>query len=179
MTVFTNPIDAAAKEAADYIRAVLDLLADRDPLNVLAATPEEIAQRVTDLSDEDLRRPEAPGKWSVIEIVQHLADSELVWSYRLRCVIAEADAPLTGYDQDRWAQALRYLDASLQQALEQFWVLRSINLRLLDCLTAEQLQHAGVHSERGEETVEHMVKLYAGHDLVHLAQLDRVLSLLD
>lgn len=176
MTIFTNRIDTAADEAEGYIAAVLELLGDRDPVEVLEALPAAIDQRASDLSAEELRQPEEPGKWSAIEVVQHLADSELVWAYRLRSVVAEDGAPLTGYDQDGWAKALRYREVAVADALDQLRTLRAVNLRLLRSLTPEERQHSGVHSERGPETVEYMIRLYAGHDLVHLAQLDRVLE---
>lgn len=176
MTIFTNRIDAAADEAEAYVDAVLSLLGDRDPLEVLEALPDAIDRRVGDLTDEELRRPELPGKWSPIEILQHLADSDLVWAYRLRKVIARDGAELTGYDQDGWAMALDYRDVALRDALDQLRVMRAANLRLLRSLSPEQRQHSGIHSERGAESIEHMIQLYAGHDLVHLAQLDRVLS---
>jgi hypothetical protein len=106
--------------------------------------------------------------------MQHLADSELVWGYRLRMVLSHDRPPLTGYDQDLWADRLGYRDADAQEALNCFGVLRRVNLRLLDRATAADLQRVGVHAERGEERLDHMVRLYAGHDLLHLRQVDRI-----
>lgn len=176
MSIFTNRFDAATAEADAYTVAVLERLGDQDPLEVLAALPACLEEKVEGLSEQQLRQPEKPGKWSIIEIVQHLADSELVWAYRLRSVIALDGAPISGYDQDAWASALRYRDVALETALTQVREIRTANLTLLRSLTPDELQHNGVHSERGPESVEHMIRLYAGHDLVHLAQLDRVRS---
>ena len=107
-------------------------------------------------------------------MVQHLADSELVWGYRLRMVLAQDRPPITGYDQDLWAQRLDYAHADVGQAIADFQTLRTANLRLIDRATAADLQRVGVHAERGEESVEHMIRLYAGHDLLHLRQLERI-----
>ncbi len=126
------------------------------------------------LTGEELRRPEAPGKWSILEVIHHLADSELVWAYRLRLVLAEKQPEITGYDQDRWASQLKYREANLQDVLELLGILRKTNLRLISSLSDEELQRAGTHNERGEETVEHMIRLYAGHDLVHSNQISRI-----
>jgi len=176
MTIFTNLIDGAAEEADAYIKAVLELVGDQDPMEILAALPGALEERIANLTDEELRRPEAQGKWSVIEIVQHLADSDLVWAYRLRTVVAQDGVELTGYDQDAWARSLRYREANATAALAQFQAIRAANLQLLRSLTPSEMKHAGTHSERGTETIEHMVRLYAGHDLAHLRQLDRVLG---
>jgi hypothetical protein len=108
------------------------------------------------------------------QVVRHLADSEIVWGWRLRQVLAQDRPPLTGYDQDAWAERLRYADADIDEALEEFAVLRRGHLRLLTRATADDLRRVGVHSERGEESVGHMLRMYAGHDLLHLRQLARI-----
>lgn len=107
-------------------------------------------------------------------VLQHLADSELVWGYRLRMVLAHDRPQITGYDQDLWAARLEYDDADPDQALKDFAALREANLRLLARASADDLKRVGVHAERGEESVAHMIRLYAGHDLLHLAQLARI-----
>lgn len=89
-------------------------------------------------------------------------------------VLAHDRPQLTGYDQDRWAERLRYDQADAAQAVQEFGVLRSANLRLLEGAPAEDLRRVGVHSERGEESVAHMIRLYAGHDLLHLRQIERI-----
>ena len=110
----------------------------------------------------------------MLEVIHHMADSELVWAYRLRMVVAEKQPQITGYDQDRWASQLKYHKANLEDVLELLGILRKTNLRLINSLSDEELQRAGVHSERGEETIRHMIRLYAGHDLVHLNQIARI-----
>ena len=174
MSVFTNPASRSAEQAAAYTAAVLDLLGTKDPMEVLQATASTLERIRDGLSTEQVTQPEAPGKWSVRHVLQHLADSELVWSYRLRMVLAHDRPQLTGYDQDKWAERLRYEEADADQAQQDFSALRRANLRLLARASGEELKRVGVHAERGEESVEHMIRLYAGHDLLHLQQLARI-----
>jgi uncharacterized damage-inducible protein DinB len=174
MSIFTNAASTSIEGARAYIAAVLGLLGDSDPLDVLRATPAILAGSVEALTDRQVGQPEAPGKWSVRDVLQHLADSELVWGYRLRMVLAEDRPPLTGYDQDRWADRLRYDQATASDAQREFALLRRANLRLLGNATPDDLARVGVHAERGEESVAHMMRLYAGHDLLHLRQIDRI-----
>lgn len=174
MSVFTNPIAAAKDEAKAYIAAVLDLLGERDPIEVLAGTPDALRQALADRSDDEIRRPERDGKWSAIEVVQHLADSDLVWAYRMHQVAAEDRPRLTGFDQDLWARQLAYAAVDAEHALAQFEAMRSINLLFLARLPEDAFTRVGVHSERGDESLDHMIRLYAGHDLVHLRQIERV-----
>lgn len=174
MSIFSNPADAAKEAAEAYVNAVLGLLGDQEPLSTLDATVEEIVNSINGLSSEQIACPEASGKWSILEVIQHLADSELVWAYRLRMVLAENKPTLTGYDQDNWAKRLHYRQAKIDEALEQLQILRKANLRLLHSLSPAEMQRVGVHNERGEESVAYMIRLYAGHDLVHLRQISRI-----
>lgn len=176
MSQFTNRADPAADAGADYTQAVLDLLGDQDPFTVLSSLLKEIEIRISGLTPKHLKRQEARGKWSIAQVIKHLADSELVWAYRLRLVVAQDRPELTGYDQDLWATRLHYQETDVRDAIEQLRVLRKVNLTLLRSLSASELRKAGVHKERGEETVSHMIRLYAGHDLVHLNQISRIRS---
>jgi hypothetical protein len=174
MSVFTNPAGRAAEDAAAYVQAVLELLGDRDPLSVLRATLSDLPNAVAGLSPKELRQPERNGKWSIAQVLQHLADCEVVWAWRMRLILAQDRPPLTGFDQDRWADRLHYDEEEPADALDVFNVLRRANLRLLERATAADLQRVGVHVERGEESVDHLRRLYAGHDLLHLRQIERI-----
>ena len=176
MSVYSNLAAGAAEDAAAYISAVLELLGDRDPVAVLSSTAAVCRDLVEPLEPERLATPEADGKWSAAGVLQHLADSEIVWGYRLRRILAEERPTLTGFDQDLWADRLGYAQASAADALALFSVLRRANLALVSRASPEDLKRIAVHSERGEESVEHMIRLYAGHDLVHRRQLARVIA---
>jgi hypothetical protein len=174
MSIFTNPSSSTPEQIARYVDGLLDLLGDQDPVAVLRRGPAAVAAFLDTVPAALVSVAEAPGKWSMREVVQHLADSELVGGFRLRLVLAQDRPPLTGYDQDLWADRLRYRDVDVRDALEQFTVLRKANLRLWEGLRAEDLPRVGLHSERGEESLEHLRRLYAAHDLLHLRQLDRI-----
>lgn len=174
MSVFSNRYSDARNEAGAYTRAVLGLVGDRDPLQVLETTPVVVANILAGLDPESLTRREAPDKWSMVHVVRHLADSELVWGYRLRRIAAEDQPPIQGYDQDRWADGLKYQDADIGESLEELRVLRRGHVRLIRSLTPAERKRIGVHTERGQESIEHMIPLYAGHDLLHLNQLARI-----
>ena len=173
---FSNPAGSAAASAGAYVRALLDLLGDRDPLEVLAELDGWLDRRLAGVPEAALRRPEAPGKWSAADVVQHLADSELVLGFRMRMILTEDRPPLQGYDQDKWATTFRYADLPPADARAQLRVLRAANLRILRRLGPAELERVGMHSERGPESLGHLVRLMGGHDLVHRRQIDRVLK---
>lgn len=157
-----------------YARRLLDRLGDQDPMAVLAATPAVLRTAFDDVDDHAVRRPEAPGKWSMIEVANHFADGEMVVGGRIRMIVAQDQPPITAYDQELWAEKLRYRFSPLQETLDQFRVMREANLRLARQLSPEELRRYGVHSERGGESAGYMLRMLAGHDLVHLDQVARI-----
>jgi hypothetical protein len=173
---FSNPAGSASAAASSYVRALLDLLGPRNPTDVLGELLPWMDHRLHGVPDPTIRRPEKSGKWSVIEVIQHLADSDLVAGFRIRMVLSEDRPVLQGYDQDRWASEFRYREVSLSQAVNQLRGLRLANLHLWTHLTAAQLEREGLHSERGPESAGHFIRLMAGHDLVHRRQIDRILA---
>lgn len=174
MTLYSNLASSTPAEISAYVAALLDLLGDQDPVAVLRSTPDALDRFLAGVPESVTAAPEAPGKWSIRQVVAHLADSELVGGFRLRMVLAHDRPQLTGYDQDLWAERLDYRHADLRLAREQFAALRRANVRLWERLSAADLRRVGVHGERGEESLEHLRRLYAGHDLLHLRQLDRI-----
>jgi hypothetical protein len=171
---FSNPAGNAPAAASGYVRALLDLLGTRNPIEVLGELLPWLDHRLRGVVDATLRRPETPGKWSVIEVIQHLADSDLVAGFRIRMMLSEDRPVLQGYDQDRWASEFRYREVTLSQALDQLRGLRMANLHLWKHLTPAQLERVGLHSERGPESAGHIIRLMAAHDLVHRRQIARI-----
>lgn len=159
---------------ARYVAGLFEVLGDRDPGTVLESTPAALRQATAGLSDAQLRRPEATGKWSIIDVAQHFADSELVGSFRFRMVLAQDKPLLPGYDQDAWMERLGYRNVKLADAIGDFATLRAANLRLFAACKPEDFERVMVHSERGEEGLGDMRRIYAGHDLVHLRQIARI-----
>jgi len=174
VSTLSNPAGKAADAAAKYTQSLADVLGDRAPLDVMREQVAALRHAVADLSAAELGKPEASGKWSILHVLDHLADAESVLSYRFRSVIAEDQPPLRGYDQELWAKHLRYGVTPASTVLAELEPLRARNLRLLASLRADELERAGLHSERGLETVDQMLKLTAAHDLVHRRQIGRI-----
>jgi len=106
----------------------------------------------------------------------HLADAELVVGWRLRSILSAPGAPIAAYDQDAWASHGQYAKRDPRKSLERFRILREANLELIKSLSPEQRKQFGLHSERGEESIERLTMLIAGHDINHLEQIQRILA---
>lgn len=173
---FANPAGGAAAAAPTYVRALLDLLGHQNPLEIGAQLLPWLERRTAGLDDAVLRRPEAPGKWSAIEVMQHLADSEVVLAWRTRQILTVEQPEIQGYDQDAWSRTLGYASMPLDVTLAQLRGVRTANLRLWRSLTPAARARVGLHDERGPESIDLLIRLMGAHDLVHRRQIDRVLN---
>jgi DinB superfamily len=143
---------------------------------VLASTAEEIASYLKVIGSNSGKKP-APGKWSAVEIVSHLADCELVFGFRLRQTLAEDGPTIQPFDQDKWAAIYPGIPAT--QALEAFTALRQWNLLMIRGALPAAAARKMTHPERGTMTFKTVVETMAGHDLNHLRQLRRLAGFAD
>jgi hypothetical protein len=151
---------------------VLGYLGSRDPVGVLRVTPNQLARLLTGASRVVLKTRPAPGKWSVLEIVAHLADAELALSWRLRNAIAAPGVALAWWDESVWAERLGYQTIPWRASLGRFRALRLANLALLRALPLTEWDESyGTHAKRGRQSVRELVALEAAHDLNHLRQI--------
>jgi hypothetical protein len=149
-------------------------LADQDPIIVMATTPDRLRKILRGLTDAQLSTRPLPGKWSIKEIVAHLADGEVILGSRYRLVAAQDRPTLVGYDQDAFVAMLGAEHASTADLLDDFALARAVNLGLLERLPTDSLDRVGLHLERGEESILTMLHMYAGHDVHHLRQIETI-----
>lgn len=147
-------------------------LAGKDPLEVIAATPGQLASFLRTLGPERVEKKPAPGKWSAREIVCHLADCEVVFAFRLRQTLAEDRYVIQPFDQDKWAASYTAYDAPA--ALAVFSSLRRWNISLIHAAPADAFSKRLSHPERGELTFKMLVETMGGHDLNHVKQLEAI-----
>lgn len=155
----------------EYTRRILGYLEGKDAVEILAETPLLIPRLIKGVPREKLAQRAIPDKWSVTEILAHLADSELVYGFRIRLILEGGSPPIQGTDQDAWARFSDYAGQDPQLSLDALRTGRERLLRLLRSLPPASWDLHGVHSERGKETVRRVAQMLAGHDLNHLAQI--------
>ena len=159
-----------------YTQRMLGYTEGQTPMAVQAATADKLERLIDGVPIATLRKRPAPDRWSVNEILAHLADAEIVSSFRIRMVLGCPGAPIPAYDQNAWVISGHYAERDPRQSLEQFRVLRAGNLALLESLDPDQWTHYGMHSERGQESIEHMARMLAGHDINHVRQIEQLLG---
>ncbi len=137
--------------------------------------PKRLATAVAGVPETVLQRKPAPDKWSIHEIVGHLADAEILFSYRIRQVLADQDPQFSYMDQDAWTRSLGYTEAAIPELIAQFGVNRFHNLRLLRRIGAAELEKSGYHPERKRQvTLAEIVQYWVGHGPNHFAQIERL-----
>ena len=158
-------------EIRAYVRKIEAYRAGRIPIPLMKAAPAKLERAVAGLSAAQMRRRPARGKWSIVEILGHLNDTEVVYGYRWRLSLGEPRSAIAGYDQAAWTDALRHRRGSAKRLLAQIRVMREANLDLVMRAGRAAWKRYGVHSERGNESVRRGLELIAGHDLNHLDQI--------
>ena len=157
-----------------YIQRILSHIDGKEPLRVQRETPKKLEKLIKPLSNKQLTQRPEPGKWSIAEILAHLADTELVGGWRMRLILGSNGVSLQPFDQDVWAETLGYSRRDPKVSLQTFRVLREANLAMLKSLPKNLWENYGMHQERGKETIAHIVRMFAGHDLNHLAQVENI-----
>jgi hypothetical protein len=161
---------------AEYKARILSYVEGKDPIEVQRETPQLLAQLVNGVPGGRLRERPADNKWSVTEILAHLAAAEIGSSWRYRQMIEHNGCSLSPYDQELWNALGDYASRSPEDSLQLFRLLREANLRMFEHLTPEQWQCKGIHAERGEMTVEALARQIPGHDLNHVEQSRKILT---
>jgi len=167
-------INKSSLKTNPYAKQLLLYVIDKEPLEVFESTPSLISKAIRGLNNKQLQKPPGKGKWSIAQIVSHLTDGEIVLSYRFRKVISEPGSKIEFYNQNKWAENLRYENADCKKKLTLFNAIRNANVELLKSLSTKEWKRFGIHSERGKENVEKMLLLYAGHDMNHLKQIENI-----
>jgi hypothetical protein len=156
-----------------YRDNLFKLLGDRNPLEVLAQTASMLAATVSAHSVTVLRTRPFEGKWTPNEIIGHLVDGEFVYGYRLRLIVSEDNPAIPGTNQNLWVARQLHNEREPSELVDMFRALREFNLALWKRLSPADWNRTGQHNERGPESLGVMLRMMAGHDLSHLAQITR------
>lgn len=148
----------------------------KDPVAMQCEAPRTLAHLIEDVSETTLSLRPHPSKWSVTEILAHMAEDELTSSWRYRQILEHDEPELPGFDQEMWARLGNYGSWKSQEALEMFRLLREANLRMFAQLTPAQWQRHGMHAERGKLTVQELCRHMASHDMNHIDQVRKIVG---
>jgi hypothetical protein len=173
----TQAVPDPVSQPSEYRDLLLGLVGDDDPASVQRATISELRGLVFgDWLALELRTPPAEGEWSMMQLLGHFADSELVVSARYRWIVAHDTPDLAPYDQDLWVDRLRHQEAGPTELLDLFAALRRSNLAMWERIPPEERSRVGMHAERGAESYDITFRMEAGHDRFHLDQARRTVD---
>lgn len=160
--------------AEQYIGRILGYVKGHDAIKVQSTTAPKLKKAIQGLTPSQLKWRPDPVKWSIAEIIAHLADAEIVASWRMRSVIGENGITIQPFDQDAWASVFEYRNRDTKRSLETFRVLRENNLAMLKEIPKETWDNYGMHLERGKESIAHLARMFAGHDTNHVLQVEKI-----
>jgi hypothetical protein len=165
-----------AETAEQYKARFETYVAGKDPVAMQRDAPTMLARLIERASESKLARRPSPEKWSVTEILAHLAEDELASSWRYRQMLEHDGVELLGFDQNLWASVGDYASWTAADGLAMFRLLREANLRMFANLRPGQWECYGVHAERGKLTVRELCGHMAAHDINHIEQVRRILG---
>lgn len=163
-------------DTTEYLLRIRDAVRGKDPIALQRQTPEELARLLVLASDEQLTTRPSEDKWSIGEILAHLAEDEMATAWRYRQMLEHSGLALTGFDQDLWATMGNYGSRRPRESLELFRLLRAANLQFLEQMRPEHWECFGIHAERGRITIRELAVHMAGHDANHMEQIRRILG---
>jgi hypothetical protein len=144
-------------------------------LDAAEKSPKQIAAVVSGLPDKTLRYKPSTEKWCILEVLGHLADIEIVYAYRLRQMLADAEPVIAPMDQDAWAKNLGYMETPAPELVALYGLNRHHNLQLLRRLKPGDLEKSAFHPElKHDVTVADYVEKMGTHGATHLAQIERL-----
>jgi len=162
-------------DTTEYLNRIRDYAQGKDPLDLQRQTPAILEALIANASGRQLTTRPSQTKWSIAEILAHLAEDEIATAWRYRQMVEHSGIALSGFDQDLWARMGDYASRVAQDSLDLFRLLRSVNLQFLQQLALEQWECFGIHAERGRITVRNLVAHMAGHDANHVEQIRKIL----
>ena len=163
-------------DTPEYLARLRSYTQSKDPLELQRQTPALLGQFLANASNEQLTIRPNPNKWSIGEILAHLAEDEIATAWRYRQIVEHNGTGLAGFDQDLWARLGDYGSRKPEDSLALFRLLRGANLLFLSKLSPEQWECSGIHAERGRITVRDLAVHMAGHDANHIEQIRKILS---
>jgi hypothetical protein len=169
-------IDISAADPKAYQAKLIALVAGRDRVDILSRTPAALAELFDRHPAARWRVRPFEGKWTPNEILGHLVDIEWVYGFRVRAILCEHEPEIVAMDQETWVAGQRYNEREPADLLEQFTQLRNANVTLWQSVKPDEFARAGLHRQRGRETLDLCLTLHAGHDLSHIDQLTRYLA---
>ena len=169
-------MDEMGETPQQYSQRIMKGIEGKDPLKTQSGTSKKLESLVKRAPASKLRKRPAPDKWSVVEILAHLADTEIAVGWRIRSILGAPGTSIQAFDQDAWAAAGNYAKRDPRKSIEQFRAVRDANLALYKSLSPEQWKHFGMHAERGEESLQRILHMMAGHDLNHISQIEKILA---
>ncbi len=159
-----------ADEYAPFYSGYVACARERGPLALLRSQPDALRSMCASLTEEQALARYAPGKWSIKEVLGHLADTERVFSYRLFRIVRGDPTPLAGFDQNVYAAAARADERPLDALLDDFLSVREATIRVVDAASPEELARLGVANE-ATVSARALVYIATGHVDHHIAIL--------
>lgn len=157
-------------EYAGFFERYVNLVPNEDPLHLLDKQTYTLEGLLENLTEEQAGFAYAEGKWSIKQVVGHLADTERILSYRALCFSRQEQQPLPGFNENLYVAQANFPHRPLADLLQDCRVVRQATLSLFRGMDEEMLSRTGT-ANNNLLSVRALAYIIAGHELHHLAIL--------
>jgi uncharacterized damage-inducible protein DinB len=153
-------------EYAPYYSTYVDLVPEGNMIDILTQQIDETSVILKDVTDQQAHFRYGVGKWSIKEVIGHIADTERIMGYRLLSIARGETAELPGYNDNEYVENAMFNERSLKDLLENLKVIRQSTIQLIKSLPKEAYLRKG-KANGSEVTVRALIFIIAGHELHH------------
>lgn len=153
-------------EYSTNFSSYVNLVAEGDLINNLTKQIEDTINLFQGISDVQAQFRYAPEKWSLKEVIGHLADTERVMAYRILSIVRSETIVLSGFDENEFVQNASFNQQSVKDLLQNLQVVRQSTIHLIKSLSTNDLTRRGL-ANNFEVTVRALIVIIAGHELHH------------
>jgi uncharacterized damage-inducible protein DinB len=155
-----------SNEYAPYYSTYVNLVPEGDILDILTQQMEETSAYLIDLTEQQAHFSYGDGKWTIKEVIGHVADTERIMAYRLLSFARGETAELPGYDDNQYVFNAQFNDQSVQQLIQNLMMVRQSTIHLIKSLPSEAYLRRG-KANGSEVTVRALIHIITGHELHH------------
>jgi len=154
------------EEYAPYYQSYVELVSEGEFHNLLEKGMDQTTNLVSQFSEERGMFRYEIGKWTVKELLGHMADTERIMSHRLLSVLRGDAVSLPGFDEESYVQAASFNEQTISDLLENLQAVRRSTLHLVKSVDAVSMRKSGT-ANNSNVTARALIVIILGHELHH------------
>lgn len=164
MLTFPKPMEG---QFAPYFKRYIDFVGENDVISILRMGSFEMVVFLENLTEEQWQYAYEPGKWTIMQVLNHMLDVERIFAYRALCIARNDKTSFPSFDHDAYVADSDYSNRSAESMIAEYKAVREATIHLLEGLNKEARQRVGTASGH-TFSVSALAYMIAGHEIHHM-----------